>query len=121
MTGATGNLVKAAIATFRFNFVTEEELHRGLAELFVLTGLQAEAEVVLAPGDRIDFLIESIGVEAKISGSATEILRQLQRYAASPRVSELVLVTRKLQHARQFPPTVAGKPLHLAVLEASAL
>lgn len=121
MIAATGGLVVAAITTYRLNFGTEEQLHRGLAHLFELSGFAFTPEVVLAPGDRVDFMLDSVAVEAKIEGSASSILRQLQRYAASPRVSELVLVTSKLQHARQFPPTVGGKPLHLAVLGASSL
>ena len=70
-----------------------------------------EREVVLAPGDRIDFLVGNIGIEVKVEGSPTEVVRQLIRYADSPRVARLVLVTARARLAARVPASINGKPI----------
>lgn len=48
---------------------------------------------------RIDFLTaDGVGLELKVKGSATDVLRQLERYAHAPHVSALLLVTTRAQH-----------------------
>ncbi len=87
-----------AIASHRFACTTEAQLQEALARVFALEGLGADREAQLTESDRIDFLVEDVGVEVKIDGSASEIGRQLSRYAQSERVHELVLVTTRRRH-----------------------
>jgi len=84
-----------------------ESLHNG--------GWRFVREVPLSAGDRIDFVVgdpalPGIGIEVKLrtGGGKLEIYRQLERYAASPRVSALVLMSNLSMGA---PGEIGGKPL----------
>lgn len=66
---------------------------------------------VIHPVDRVDFLIDRVGIELKVDGSWAAVLRQLDRYAASPDLDALVLVTTRRSIAREMPPLLRGKPL----------
>jgi hypothetical protein len=113
--------VVTAISSNRYRFTSEDELQRGIDLALIRHGIVADREVRLAPGDIIDFLAGDVGVEVKVDGSPQSIARQLMRYAGSPRVASLVLVTRKAQHANRFPPSIGGKPLRIVSLGDSSL
>lgn len=55
-------------------------------------------EVQIGPGDRIDFLIDRIGIEVKVAGQPAKVADQLRRYADTGCLSELVLVTTRSRH-----------------------
>lgn len=93
-----------------FTFTTERDLQDGMAEAFADAGLPMTREVRLSRGDRIDFLIGSVGVEVKTNGGWQAVTKQCQRYAASERVTELVIVTSKAAHLA-CPNWIGGKPL----------
>jgi hypothetical protein len=94
----------------RFSFVDEDRLQAGIAAALADVGVSSEREVRLAPRDRIDLLASRVGIEVKVAGSAESAWRQLNRYATSDRVDELVLVTTRASH-RALPREVLGKPL----------
>ena len=71
-----------------------------------------------APGGRIDFRVETIGVEVKVKGQPSAIIRQLSRYLEDPRLTGIVLVTGK---AVALPATINGKPIRVVNLGASWL
>ena len=82
-------------------------------------------EHVLTERDRIDFLIQEtvwptdarfgIGIEVKVDGTLSELVRQLQRYAQHDLVDGLLVVsTRARLHA--VPTTLSGKPVAVALL-----
>ncbi|HMI94453.1 MAG TPA: hypothetical protein VK509_23935 [Polyangiales bacterium] len=103
--------VLRCLTAHRFDSSTEERLQAGIAQALAAEGLQLEREVVLAPGSRIDFLsADGIGIEVKIEGTETSVLRQLMRYAEIDRVRELVLFTTRSKHLA-MPATLRGKPL----------
>lgn len=104
-----------ALRTSRFTHSNEEELQRGIEQAFASAGIEAQREVRLSGRDRIDFLVGGIGVEVKVAGSAASAFRQLERYAESDLVEELVLVTDRAQVGAQ-PATVGGKPLTVVAL-----
>ena len=81
------------IGSARVDLSTEAAAQRGLARLFESEGLPYEAEVTLSAADRIDFLLGRVGVEVKIGQPRRQILRQLERYAGSERLDELLLVS----------------------------
>lgn len=113
-----------AVRSHRFTYSSELELHDRLATLFDDTGFTVPVlrEVDLSPRDRIDFLIGTVGVEVKIGGTWQAAARQLQRYAASPVVEHLVLVTSRVRHVDTLVRTefIGGKRLWVAsLLEAS--
>lgn len=59
--------------------------------------------------DRIDFMVSRVGVELKLRESASNVIRQLYRYAASNAVGALVLVTTSRQLAAGMPTLLRNK------------
>lgn len=104
------------IEGYRFDCSTEARLQEGLGDLFGEKELRNTREMPLNRADRIDFLLANrIGVEVKIKGSRSDLVRQLQRYAKSPLLNEIVLVTSRMQLAR-LPDIIGGKRVYVAVL-----
>jgi len=58
----------------------------------------------------------TIGLEVKIGGAVMSVLRQLARYAESPKLSSLMLVTTRPQH-KIMPCHLQGKPLLVVMLD----
>lgn len=104
----------------RFRFTGEADLQEGIARALAGAGVAFEREVSLSSRDRIDFLVGDVGLEVKIEGGAAPVLRQLLRYALSPRVGRLLLATTRSQH-RQLPGEISGKPLDVIYLAGSML
>lgn len=96
------------LGSYRLPTATEAELQTQIAGVLWNNGIEHEREVRLAPGDRIDFLVSGTGIEVKIKGGKRPILRQLERYATSPRISGLLLVTGV---ALGLPAEIRGKPV----------
>lgn len=97
----------------RINVSTEQAAHNALVDALTRAGMTVAREVWLNPTDRIDIMVEGVGIEVKIKGGRRAIYRQLQRYAACDQVSALVLAT-----AAAWPPksAVDGKPFFHASL-----
>lgn len=93
MTEWTASALARLISTARVDLSTEAAAQRGLSALFAAEGVPFRAEVVLAPSDRIDFLVAKVGIEVKIGHPRRTILRQLERYAGSDRIDALLLVS----------------------------
>lgn len=108
--------IAALLSSYRFVIDNEAELQASVERALRVEGVTFVREAVVGRGDRIDFLCDGgVGLELKIKGAPTEVLRQLQRYAASDSVSELVLVTTRVQHHAMLASqrTVCGKPLRI--------
>ena len=114
-TTVTGEAVIAVLAAHRFTYNAESQLQAGVSEALTNSGVPCQREAVLSATDRIDLLAGTVGVEVKVRGAAAAVFRQLQRYAHSPAVTELVLVTTRVEHAT-LPPTCAGVPLRVHVV-----
>lgn len=90
------------IRKYRLSIGQEVELHRELERVIeqLLPGEDVKREQVLdSPADRIDFYLPRvlIGIEVKVKGQADDVMRQLARYARSPKVQHLVLITGHLR------------------------
>lgn len=116
----TRRLVCNLIAGSRFTFANEKQLQDGIAMVLAPTGLAVSREHRLSPTDVIDFLVESVGVEVKIKGAVGAVQAQLERYATHDTVTELVLVTGRVQLTR-MPRKLNGKPLTVVPLLGSLL
>lgn len=71
------------------------------------------AEVAL-DGDkrnRIDFVVDGVGLELKIDGSPAAVLRQLDRYSAALELDAVILITTRRSHLRGLPVELRGKPI----------
>lgn len=91
------------IGDSRFLWATELDLQRGLEQTLTAAGYEVESEVRLNPRDRIDLLVDRIGIEVKVDGPWRTVERQLRRYLESDQLDALVLVTAKGTH-RQIRP-----------------
>jgi len=100
----------ASLRGVQFHFSNEKELQDGIAQRLTAPGIAFLREVVLSPGDRIDFLVDRIGIEVKVDGSLSQVIRQLWRYAQRPEISALILVTSRAKHG-PIPPAMNGKPV----------
>ena len=108
------------LTSYCFDTTTEDDLQRGIATVLQNAGIVYKGEAVLTKADRIDFLVDGCGIEVKTAGAPNAVLRQLHRYAASPKVKSLLLVTTRPQH-NSLPDTLDGKPLQVLILFQSLL
>lgn len=105
----TAGLVEL-LELYRYDESSEDALQRGVAEALAAAELPFAREVPLTRWDRIDFLVNGIGVECKIGGSLSDLVRQLHRYAQAEQVDALVVVTTRASLAR-VPASFNGKPI----------
>lgn len=89
-----------ALGRCRFTFATEADLHNGVAVALAKAGLLVEHERRLSATDRIDMVVDRVGIEVKIAGDWRDVARQLRRYCASDQIDAVVLVTTKAAHRR---------------------
>jgi hypothetical protein len=96
---------------------TEDAIQRAIAQVLRKERpLVAFArEVRLDKASRIDFMVGTIGVEVKVGGGISAVIRQLHRYAEFATVAELVLVSTKTSLAR-VPTELNGKRVRVALL-----
>lgn len=95
---------------------SEVELQAWIARVLDAHGIAHVREAALGDAGRPDFLVGRVAVEVKVGGSRTALIRQVQRYAAHPDVSEVVVVTTRLAH--RLPATLAGKPVGVVCVTA---
>lgn len=107
----------AALRRFRFRFNSERELHKGIAQCLDSLGISYSYEHSISSTDRLDFLVGTIAIEAKVDGSLADLTRQVHRYAKSDRVQAIVVVSSKARH-RQLPREIQGKPVRVVPLVA---
>ena len=100
----------AVLDRSRFASAPETELQNAIALVLGEEAIAFEREVELGPGDRLDFLCGSVGIEVKIDGSVSEVTRQLHRYLASERLTSIILATTRFRH-RAVPREMQGKPV----------
>ena len=98
----------AVLVASRFAAAPEASLQGAIALALGEAGIEFEREVELGPGSRIDFLAGGVGIEVKVDGSLSDVTRALHRYAASEKVTALVLATTRFRH-RGVPREVQGK------------
>lgn len=116
----TGAEVASLLRAYRFRWACEDDLQRAVHAVLVGQGLPAVREVRLSARDRIDVLVGTVGVEIKVAkpGSVapiTKVVSQLQRYATSDQIRELVFVTTTYRH-RAMPPVVHGVPVTTVII-----
>ncbi len=97
-----------------YQFATHTELHlqNAIEEIFKSSSVPYIREYRLSAAERLDFLCGTIAIETKISGSKSEVTRQLQRYLLDERITEIILVTNRSKHQR-LPDRMNNKPLHI--------
>ena len=92
----------------------EYDLHRLVMDALDAAGIPWAHEVPLAPRCRIDLMCGGVGIEIKRGKvEKARVLAQLQKYAACPRITGLILVTEK---TIPLPHSIHGKPVRLICL-----
>lgn len=104
--------IVAVLRSYKLPFGEEQRLQDAVEEALREHKLEFRREHILRPGDRIDFLVGTIGIECKVEGSPAAVLSQLLRYAESNEVDGLILVTTRNTH-RMAVTELGGKPFHL--------
>jgi hypothetical protein len=107
-------VIRSAVSAHRLRYVDERGLQDAVARALANAGVEARAEVVIAPGARIDFLVGRVGIEIKVDGAPAAVERQLRRYLRSDALDALVLITNRVRHARIASPASA-KPISVLV------
>jgi len=95
---------------------TESEIQAWIARILTAHRIAHVREGTLGDVGRPDFLVGRVAVEVKIKGSRTDLMRQVQRYASHPDVSEVLVVTTRLAH--RLPATLAAKPVTVVCVTA---
>ena len=98
------------LSGYRIRFNSERELQDGIERVLIGAALSFERECRLSDRDRIDFLCNRVGIEVKIASSYSQVLTQLFRYAQSPRLDSLLLITNKSRQL-DMPKTILSKPV----------
>lgn len=98
----------------------ESDLQQQVEERLRAANLEYRAQVQLDAGtdrDRVDILCGSIAIELKNAGGISVVLGQLERYAQSELVTEIVLITTRPGHLnlRGMGP-LHGKPLYVLLI-----
>lgn len=100
-------------------FGNEKSVQEQLSEILATAGIPHGREVVLGPGDIVDFMIEGgTALEVKLKAPKRAIYRQCVRYCSHPQVKALILATAT---AMGFPEEINGKPCWVASLGRSWL
>lgn len=99
-----------ALAELRIGIVSlESDLQETVEQAFKEHDIAYRREVQLDSRSRIDFLVEpGIGVELKKGKpNRKAVINQLERYAASDQIQELILI---IESAMDLPESIGGKP-----------
>lgn len=113
--------IVALLNQHRFRGMTEEHFQDAIDAILAGSHVGYAREERLTPRDRIDFLVGETGIEVKINGSPSEIVRQLGRYAASERVTALILASSRIRLIQGIPATIHGVPVHAVALRGGFL
>ena len=111
----TASQIADILHKFIFSWTNEVELQNSIANIFEREGVQFQREVKLNSRDRIDFLVDGIGIECKVGHPTTQVIRQLHRYVESPLVKEVALVTTRQRH-NEIPAVLGEKRITVIYL-----
>jgi len=92
----------------------EAELHLEVAHVLTAIGCKYLREHSLSPLSRIDFYLpeHKIGIEVKVAGGVTQVMRQIHRYNEHDQVDGVILLTSRVRHT-SLPKTLADKPVRV--------
>lgn len=96
----------------RFNFSNEKELQAGIEELLTQEGINFAREHQLPPVGRIDFYLpdDRIGIEVKVKGSPSDVLKQFHGYCGHADIDALLVVSSRTKLGN-LPDVLNHKPV----------
>ncbi len=97
------------------NLSNEKLLQNDIATAFEKHNIAFKKEVKLDEKSTVDFMIEDLAIEIKISSkvSAMSIYRQIEKYAKNEKVAAVLLMTSKTV---RMPESVFGKEIYILSL-----
>lgn len=98
MIGEEVSPIVDAILSVRIPSVKESEMQSTIETVLKSRSIPHSREHIFDGGDRIDFLVGTVGVECKVKGTAFSVAAQLERYTLEPGVECLILVTSVRRH-----------------------
>jgi hypothetical protein len=107
------------IRSNRYRFADEYDLQDGIAEALRLAEVPFEREVRVR-GGRLDFLVEGMAIEVKVTCSRSSVERQVRRYIEGEEVDGVLVVAMTPKHGA-IPETISGKPVEVVVLAGAGL
>lgn len=103
-------LAVTAIMAFRINTGPERDIQEAVATILDGAGLKYVREFEMGKANRIDFLIdEGVGLEVKVQGSPSAVVRQLFRYAEREEIKAMVVVSTRVRTTAILPERIRGK------------
>lgn len=116
-------LVVDTLTRFRYTGLHELDYQDQVEHaLSTVTGLRVTREVRLTGRDRIDLVVnDTIGIEVKVDSTRAAIIRQVGRYAASGRLTHIVLASSRVMLTKNLPEVIHGVPLIPVVLRGRVL
>jgi hypothetical protein len=122
------NWIVSDVERASITFADEYDLQAGIQHALEATGNHVAREVRLGDGvSRIDLIVtcgipntHTIGIEVKVDGAYSDVLRQLTRYAKEPTIDALILVTSRSKH-HHIPLELNGKPVRLVSMIGAGL
>lgn len=100
------------LSLYRYVVRNEAELQEAIAVALTHQGREFRREVALSKQDRIDFLVGPIGIEVKVGGSRSALIRQLHRYAQHGAITQLLVIT-TLHKLTALPEALNEKPIEV--------
>ena len=100
------------LKSYRYSVGSEDTFQRGVEHALRCHGIVFLREHQLGPKfGRIDFYVPDVkvGIELKVKGSPSQVLRQIHRYAHCPDISALILLTARARLAFS-PMQINGRP-----------
>lgn len=108
---SAGERIATLLGGYQLRCHDEYDLQDAIAAVLDAHAVDYERECRLSPTSRVDFLAGGVGIEVKVDGPNSAVLRQLCRYATIPEIRELLLVTTRMRHL-QLPRDI-GCPLFI--------
>jgi hypothetical protein len=88
---------------------SERELEDQIVTRLTKLGVSFDRQVIASKDDRFDLLVSGgIVLEIKVGGSASELLRQVERYAQFDYVTHIFVITTRAAHRK----ILSAGPLH---------
>lgn len=109
------------LARYRIFGVAESVVQAQIEQALRNEGVDFLREVEIAPGDRIDFMVGSVGIEVKIKGNRAPIIRQLARYIGNDRVDEIILAATSRKILASVPDEIIGMAVTKHLLQGGIL
>lgn len=107
--------IQLSLKNSSLNLSNEKLLQNDIATAFEKHNIGFKREVKLDEKSTVDFMIENLAIEIKITSkvSAMNIYRQIERYAKNEKVAAVLLMTSKTM---RMPESVFGKDIFVLSL-----